>query len=300
MNIKKMIPNNVRDLYINAKYKCFIKKSKLNILNDEETVNMIVEKNKSIVRFGDGEFKWILGIEQNSFQKYSKEMGKRLIEVLKNTEDNEILICIPEGLKDVSKYTEDSQLFWKNVVRWYGNKISKYLNKNYIYGNASFTRWYIEYKDKTNMEGKIKNLKRIWDKRELLIIEGADTKLGVGNDLLDNCSNIERIIAPSKNAYDKYKSILQLVVQKINKNKLIMIALGPTATILAYELAKRGYQALDIGHIDIEYEWYLKKATKKVLIPGKNVNEAGGMDKCVEINDSNYKNSIIYNLGDDN
>ena len=47
------------------------------------------------------------------------------------------------------------------------------------------------------------------------------------------------------------------IVQKYSPNEyLILLALGPTATVMAYNLAQKGYQAIDIGHIDIEYEWY--------------------------------------------
>ncbi|MCF2221921.1 GT-D fold domain-containing protein [Chryseobacterium sp. PS-8] len=31
---------------------------------------------------------------------------------------------------------------------------------------------------------------------------------------------------------------------------------------------------MDIGHIDIEYIWFLKKATEKIAIEGRHVNEA--------------------------
>lgn len=34
-----------------------------------------------------------------------------------------------------------------------------------------------------------------------------------------------------------------------------MIAMGATATVLAYNLALAGFQELDIGHIEMEYEW---------------------------------------------
>lgn len=51
----------------------------------------------------------------------------------------------------------------------------------------------------------------------------------------------------------------------VNKAKLVLIALGHTATVLAYDLAEVGYQAIDIGHIDIEYEWFLMRAPKKYL-----------------------------------
>ena len=300
MKIKKLIPRSILNLYINIKYTKFIKKSKLNILNDEKTINEIISKNKSIVRFGDGEFKWIIGAKQESFQTYSEELANKLAQILQSTNDNKILICIPEGLKKVDDYTENSQIFWKNFVRWYGKNIIEYLDKDYNYGNTNFTRWYIEYNNKSNMNEKIKRLKDIWDKKEIVIIEGNDTKLGVGNDLFNNYKKIERILAPSKNAFYKYEKIL-VEAKKIKKNKLIIIALGPTATILAYDLAQLGYQAIDKGHIDIEYEWYLRKATKKIPIPGKYVNEAGGIDKSKDFNDNiEYQNSIIAKIGDDN
>ena len=55
-----------------------------------------------------------------------------------------------------------------------------------------------------------------------------------------------------------------------------MLALGPTATVLSYRLYKAGFRALDIGHMDIEYEWFLMKADCKMPIKSKYVNEAGG------------------------
>ena len=38
--------------------------------------------------------------------------------------------------------------------------------------------------------------------------------------------------------------------------KLILLMLGPTAKVLGFQLSREGYQAIDIGHIDSEYEWY--------------------------------------------
>ena len=39
----------------------------------------------------------------------------------------------------------------------------------------------------------------------------------------------------------------------------MIVVLGPTATILAYDLAKAGYQALDIGHLGKAYDWLKRK-----------------------------------------
>lgn len=103
-------------------------------------------------------------------------------------------------------------------------------------------------------------------------------------------------MCPAKNAFDYYEKILNAVL-KVNKNNLILIALGPTASILAYDLSKLGYQAIDIGHTDIEYELYLRNATKMIKIPYKYVNEnREGSYNITEVNDINYYNQIIENI----
>ena len=49
--------------------------------------------------------------------------------------------------------------------------------------------------------------------------------------------------------------------------------MGPTATVLAYDLSRAGYQAIDIGHLDLEYEWFLRGEGVRVEVPGKYNNE---------------------------
>ena len=58
-------------------------------------------------------------------------------------------------------------------------------------------------------------------------------------------------------------NIIDKILCRESTDSIILIALGPTATVLAYDLSKRGYQAIDVGHIDIEYEWFLNNASKK-------------------------------------
>ena len=60
-----------------------------------------------------------------------------------------------------------------------------------------------------------------------------------------------------------------------------MISLGPAASVLAYDLSKFGYQAIDIGHADIEYEFYLRKYNSIKRIPYKYVNQAKNGTKIV-------------------
>lgn len=54
--------------------------------------------------------------------------------------------------------------------------------------------------------------------------------------------------------------------KKIDKNRIICIILGPTATVLAYDLAKEGYQALDLGHIVKAYNFYKTNGDRNVFL----------------------------------
>ena len=138
-----------------------------------------------------------------------------------------------------------------------------------------------------------KLIQQIWADKDILLIEGEKSRLGVGNDLFDNVKSIRRILAPNTNAFDHYDAIMK-IVQKYSPNEyLILLALGPTATVMAYNLAQKGYQAIDIGHIDIEYEWYRMGASHKVPIPSKYVNEADAGVGVGDIHDEKYKKEII-------
>ena len=140
--------------------------------------------------------------------------------------------------------------------------------------------------------------KKIWDKKDLLIVEGEYTKLGVGNDLFSNVNSIRRIICPSTNAWNYYSDILHVVKQNASPNMLIIAALGPTATILAYDLACSGYWAMDVGHIDIEYEWFLMGACEKVSIEGKYTNESNNTVVSMSSNnDSVYNSQVVFYIG---
>ena len=76
---------------------------------------------------------------------------------------------------------------------------------------------------------------------------------------------------------------------------LFLIALGPTATVLAYDLFKAGYQAIDIGHVDIEYEWWRMGARCKVKLERKYVNEAPNGNLVADAGEE-YNKQIIAKI----
>ena len=60
---------------------------------------------------------------------------------------------------------------------------------------------------------------------------------------------------------------LDACLQYDDKDSLFALALGPTATVLAYDLSLQGYQALDLGHIVKSYDLYCKNNKRVDLTP---------------------------------
>ena len=266
-----------------------MEKSKIKILGIEDTINEIKIGNKSISRFGDGELDIIVG-RNLKFQGHNRKLAERLGEILKSNQDF-CIIGVPDVLNEFNNLTEESEAFWiRNMERTRETWI-KYLNEDMTYGTANLTRLYIRHKDRSNCGKYFSMLKDIWKGRNVVICEGEQTRFGIGNDLLDKCKTVRRVICPAEDAFSQYDEILSRL-KKEDKTTLIIMALGPTATVLAYDLAKEGYQALDIGHFDIEYEWYKRNATKKEKIENKYTNEVANGNETEEVDDIDYKKQI--------
>jgi glycosyltransferase family protein len=255
----------------------------------DETLDKIINDNCSVSRYGDGEFNIMTGKSQ-FFQEYDNGLRLRLIEIIRSQGKNHI-VCIPDVFDNLNRFTDDSKKYWIGYLSFNRNKIYWKLDMKKEYYDAMVTRLYMDYKDKRKAEERFLKFRMLWDGKEVVLVEGEKSRLGTGNDLLNNASSIKRIICPSVNAFEKYDEILA-AVKKHDKSKLILIALGPTATVLAYDLSLKGYQALDIGNVDIEYEWFLKKAVEKFPVKNKYIGEVPNGTKVGEIHDHKYKSEI--------
>jgi len=275
----------------------------ISVLNMEETLEELIKNRKSISRFGDGEYNIALNNKtwrSSNFQRKDKKLSERLSEVLMSDEEN-FLVGVPNPMFD-SEYlklrTNSSRSFWTSYNKDPGYKLLKLHDRNKVYGSAMITRFYLGFEDKSRVGEYVQKLRKLWDNREILIVEGEKTRIGVGNDLLANAKSIERILCPARNAFKVYDKIYQEVL-KHDKNKLVLISLGQTATVLAYDLYKEGYQAIDFGHGDIEYEWYLRNATIEIRIDNKFVNEVRkgkGRVNIEDEKDENYLNQIVAKI----
>ena len=174
----------------------------------------------------------------------------------------------------------------------------KFFDRGRFYYDAYVSRPYIIYRDKSHAKVIFDLFQKVWHNRKLLIVEGENTKTGVGNGLFQNAKRIRRVICPGVNAFSQYQRILNTVQNLAEKEELVIACLGPTATVLAYDLGMGGLQALDVGQIDNEYEWYIRNVQERVEIPGKGVAE---LSWCHEPNsyiaDDSYEGQVIGRIG---
>ncbi|USS85858.1 GT-D fold domain-containing glycosyltransferase [Fructilactobacillus cliffordii] len=276
MKVSVFFDKAINDLIYIPIYQVKYKKKyrSFSIASIEQTIDAIVDDHISLSRFGDGEFKWIHMTEQHSYEKESPELSNRLLEVMNST-DPRIQVALPQAFRDPTILTATK--YWEREMGKYGEQWSNDPDPAKHYFNSSVTRPYMDLIDKSVAKYVFDKFKRYLRGKNVLMIEGDQTNFGKGNDLLDQAQNVTRLICPDRNAFESYQSIFSQAISQIKEKQidLVLVALGPTATILAYDLAKEtDKQIIDVGHMDIEYSWYLNGDTKRVPITGKAVNEA--------------------------
>lgn len=278
------------------------RRCRFHIMTAEETVCYIKKHRCSIARFGEGEIWLIIDKERSlGFQEHDPLLSERLEQVLCNQNPN-LLLCLPHALNSIADgRTRHSRMFWYHwgmehqQHRRTFDLVCRTAGRDYLFGDTQVSRPYVAFQSNRRAKQIFPAIQELWTDRDLLIIEGEKTCLGVGNDLLTNAGVIQRILCPSQNAFQCYYKILQ-TVKRVYSGQLILLALGPTATIMAAELTDQGMQALDIGHLDIEYEWFCRNMDNHEAIPGKYTNEAENGNPEMLCQDKDYLNQIIARI----
>lgn len=235
------------------------------VLTTTETLNEILNSGKSISRFGDGELNIVLFKKSYTpYQILDTKLKKRLIEILSNGSDEKVLVCIPPfNYKKIKNFQEilkkePARFFERYWIKNF-NKLKKYFKDN-SYGNAFISRIHFFY------DNKLEDIKKVWDNKNVVLVYSKSGRFEMDKRIFDNIFSYEEILVPATNAYDKYEDILAECLSKGKKN-IFIIAAGPMATVLAYDLAKKGYQALDIGHFPNCYREFLGEMPKPEVLP---------------------------------
>lgn len=266
-----MIKNKLKSFY--KKYIFKVSKEELELLKEyeikfpkvlttKETIDYIIDNKCSLCRFGDGEFDICNQENKNDpYQTPSDELTKRLKEILQYKSNDKIIIAIPPFNSNYNNLTNyyGKLSFWQ----WYWLKKFSKINKlltNEFYGNSFVSRETVFY------ENNYYNLKKIWENRNVIFVYGENGRFNIKSEIFNNIKYHKTILVKPTHAFNDYKEILSKCLIQ-DKEVLFIIAAGPTATVLAFDLAKSGYQALDIGHLPNCYDQYLGKIKSPESLP---------------------------------
>jgi len=270
------------------------------VLSPEQTIDLLLSDDSlSLSRYGDGELEMTL-FKNIGFQSFDERLSIRLKEILRRASqpNNPCLLCLPDAFRGTGNMRFGSALFWFFHKAFYFRHYEALLNRGYRYGNTSVTRPYHDYKDKQQAVRVFNKFKQLFRDKKILIVEGSGTRLGIGNDLLAEAREIKRITTLNRNAFSVYNDLYSSVLAHAREFDMVLMSLGPTATVLAYDLSQHGIRCIDTGHMDIEYEWMRSAARDKVQVAGKNVNEVGVLlNEDAGDSDEDYRSQILLHVG---
>lgn len=254
--------------------------NRIQVHSVDETIDELLGTQKSMVRFGDGEIVMIKG-GSLMLQKASPQIAEGLADILRYTEDG-LIVTIPGIFGTLSDHRKASRQFWRDHLLFCRKTYEKYCNPDRIYYSTFVSRCYYYLEDRSGVGKQFAKIRKIWENRDVVIVEGTRTHNGVGNDLLDLAHSVERIICPPSDAYGALPCILEACLC-YDKDRLFLLSVGVAAKFLAVELFRRGYRVLDIGNMDMEYEWYVRRSPGKCRLEkhsfeGEKANREAGYE----------------------
>jgi hypothetical protein len=219
-----------------------------------------LQKGYSIARYGDGEF--LLMINKDMlYESFNESLKNRLIQVLTQNDNDKLLLGIPNMYFRhdvyVSQTIRGKQLYihWNNNIRLFVPENMHLFNRKEYY-SSFFTQLYAY----SNEENKINftELKKVWNNKNIVLYMNEfvyKNTEDIRKKIFSNTISVIHEVVPSTKAWEKYDDILNSV-KKYNIDTLIIVCCGATATIMAYDVSKLGYQIIDLGQFieDINYD----------------------------------------------
>jgi len=212
------------------------------VLGELETLELVLA-GKSIARYGDGEMNHVMGrknISQVADPKLTVEIAALLTDPPKSC-----LVGIPT-MNPAGKQT------WLK----YAPSYARFLNPKVKYVSAFISRpdsapWIAtpEYFDK---------VESLWRGQKVTLV-GNGVRSLKPDFLRSHDADVNFVECPYRDAYSK---IDDLERQCLQATRRVILCAGPTATVLAARLARKGFHAVDLGHIGMYWRQYTQPFVK--------------------------------------
>lgn len=233
----------------------------LNVLDETQTIKILHDTPKSFSRYGDGEVSIMCG-ESSAFQDYDPALAMKMKELLIKRRDNLYIGLNSSYFQTPTKYSARNRKFYRLYGTGYRRFFNEVCDPDSIYLDACCFGGYFRQGNCFDIDSHFGNVRELFRDKKIAIVCGEGIIDKLKYDLFELASKKKMIPAPRKNAFSSYNKILEDIQSCVEKDELICIILGMTATVLAADLADMGYIAWDIGHAAKDYDAYMKKVDK--------------------------------------
>ena len=216
-----------------------------------ETLQILLDSQKSFIRFGDGEYDLMKG-KSIPFQEYDKLLAQTLQEAITSQDENLLI-----GLGYAYFHLPYNYRVPEFKYTWLTDNyhiIKKYLVPHKEYGATEISQVYAGYKD-YDFERHYALLKQLFVDKKIVVICGDKVLANVQYSIFEGVKEIFYIYGATKHAYQGVPYLKEQIL-KFSKDYVLIFALGPAGKALGYEMFKLGYRVLDIGHSIKDYDAY--------------------------------------------
>lgn len=218
---------------------------KAHFLSVEDTVRECIDQQKSIIRFGDGDFNVMRGWGE-SYQRSYPELTEFLEAIIRDyvryPETCPYILCMPgdflkcSGLRILKR--RSYLISWPPTRRYF----KQCFDMPVTYGDAFL--FAVEYKDL---------YQQIWHQRNIAHIVFVNSDESAYKEFQQTVfCPVSYVPIPSTDAFSSMDIILGEILSKINEkaraNTMVLISAGPCANVLVYALGARKIRAIDTGH----------------------------------------------------
>ena len=200
----------------------------------------VVALGQSLARYGDGEFALARG-RSIKCERGGLGLTERLKEILV-TPHQQVLVGIPNIRSNTPKAS-----YWKK----YADFAAPLLSESMSYVSSFVTRpdsapWVDTPEYWTLLES-------LWKNQDVTLVRGGGRSLTSAD--LTSAADVKELLCPATNAWADYWKILKRIERMDNRQ--VLLCLGPTATVLAYDLTLMGFHAIDLGHAGMFWRKHL-------------------------------------------
>lgn len=233
----------------------------LKILDESESIELLLQKPKSFCRYGDGEIKLMQGISQ-AFQVYDEELAQKLRNTLSEKREDMYIGINRAYFHSPINCSKENRRFYRIYSKEYREFFLEICNPRNVYIDAGFLTAYYRFDDSYDFKSHYEKMLRLFDGKKIALVSGDGVVEKLEYDVFERAKEKMVVHGPSKNAYARHDEILNEICTKVPKDYLICLILGMTAKVLVPELTERGYIAWDVGHLAKDYNAYMKGEQK--------------------------------------